>query len=330
MLYFIAAAVLLLVVAVVRQLMQQPVRRIAGRRARPGGAGPVPGLRPGQRQDRRLRGRGRARRHRRRAVRARSSGSSRPRCRRRAVHRVPDRRRDRRPHHAAGPGAGRHRRGLGADRLLRTFPSAGSTPRACCSSWSSASSRPAWPASAPWSTAGARRAKRSAPEPEPDPDPDPELEKAGCTVMTSRTGAAGRRQRRHGHRIPRSPRPDGRFRRVHGGQRRRSDAVPGRPALPDRTQRCRQNDPHRRHHRTGAGDRIGEQVAARNCSGKKVHQIARLGVGRTFQTASVFEQLTVLQNLDIAAGAGRSCVDAAAAPVRRAARRSRRPWTPSV
>ncbi|MGU3652580.1 urea ABC transporter ATP-binding protein UrtD [Mycolicibacterium sp. A43C] len=40
--------------------------------------------------------------------------------------------------------------------------------------------------------------------------------------------------------------------------------------------------------------------------GKKVHQIARNGVGRTFQTATVFEQLTVLQNLDIAAGAGRS------------------------
>jgi len=40
--------------------------------------------------------------------------------------------------------------------------------------------------------------------------------------------------------------------------------------------------------------------------GKRVHQIARHGVGRTFQTASVFEQLTVLQNLDIAAGAGRS------------------------
>ena len=33
--------------------------------------------------------------------------------------------------------------------------------------------------------------------------------------------------------------------------------------------------------------------------GKKVHQIARLGVGRTFQTASVFEQLTVLQNLQL-------------------------------
>ena len=40
--------------------------------------------------------------------------------------------------------------------------------------------------------------------------------------------------------------------------------------------------------------------------GKKVHQIARRGIGRTFQTASVFEELTVLQNLDIAAGAGRS------------------------
>ncbi|OLR89917.1 urea ABC transporter ATP-binding protein UrtD [Actinokineospora bangkokensis] len=39
--------------------------------------------------------------------------------------------------------------------------------------------------------------------------------------------------------------------------------------------------------------------------GRKVHRIARLGVGRTFQTASVFEELSVLQNLDIAAGAGR-------------------------
>jgi urea transport system ATP-binding protein len=39
--------------------------------------------------------------------------------------------------------------------------------------------------------------------------------------------------------------------------------------------------------------------------GKAVHRIARLGIGRTFQTAAVFEELTVLQNLDIAAGAGR-------------------------
>jgi urea transport system ATP-binding protein len=39
--------------------------------------------------------------------------------------------------------------------------------------------------------------------------------------------------------------------------------------------------------------------------GRKVHRIARLGIGRTFQTSSVFEKLTVLQNLDIAAGSGR-------------------------
>ena len=37
----------------------------------------------------------------------------------------------------------------------------------------------------------------------------------------------------------------------------------------------------------------------------KSHKIVRLGIGRTFQTASVFEKLSVLQNLDIAAGAHR-------------------------
>ncbi|MCD0442808.1 urea ABC transporter ATP-binding protein UrtD [Glycomyces sp. A-F 0318] len=42
--------------------------------------------------------------------------------------------------------------------------------------------------------------------------------------------------------------------------------------------------------------------------GKKVHHIARKGIGRTFQTAAVFEHLTVAQNLDIAAGAGRSAL----------------------
>jgi len=48
------------------------------------------------------------------------------------------------------------------------------------------------------------------------------------------------------------------------------------------------------------------EFAGRDLLGLKVHRIARLGVGRTFQTATVFEELTVLQNLDIAAGAGRS------------------------
>ena len=40
----------------------------------------------------------------------------------------------------------------------------------------------------------------------------------------------------------------------------------------------------------------------RELLGRRVHRIARLGLGRTFQTATVFEELTVLQNLDIAAG----------------------------
>jgi len=48
------------------------------------------------------------------------------------------------------------------------------------------------------------------------------------------------------------------------------------------------------------------RYGAEQLVGRKSHQIARLGVGRTFQTASVFTELTVLQNLDIAAGARRS------------------------
>jgi len=36
------------------------------------------------------------------------------------------------------------------------------------------------------------------------------------------------------------------------------------------------------------------------------HQVVRAGVGRTFQTATVFEELSVLQNLDIAGGVHRS------------------------
>ncbi|MGO4613669.1 urea ABC transporter ATP-binding protein UrtD [Nocardia sp. 2YAB30] len=54
---------------------------------------------------------------------------------------------------------------------------------------------------------------------------------------------------------------------------------------------------------TGSAQKTGVELL-----GKKTHQIARLGIGRTFQTASVFEQLSVLQNLDIAAGAGRSAL----------------------
>jgi urea transport system ATP-binding protein len=40
----------------------------------------------------------------------------------------------------------------------------------------------------------------------------------------------------------------------------------------------------------------------------KSHHIVRHGVGRTFQTATVFEELTVLQNLDIAGGLHRKAL----------------------
>jgi urea transport system ATP-binding protein len=57
---------------------------------------------------------------------------------------------------------------------------------------------------------------------------------------------------------------------------------------------------------TGLVRSSGEAIFRdRNLLTLKSHNIVRLGIGRTFQTASVFEQLSVLQNLDIAAGVHR-------------------------
>jgi len=54
---------------------------------------------------------------------------------------------------------------------------------------------------------------------------------------------------------------------------------------------------------TGLVDGTGQAMFhGQNLLDMKSHKIVRLGIGRTFQTATVFEQLTVLQNLDIAAG----------------------------
>jgi urea transport system ATP-binding protein len=50
-------------------------------------------------------------------------------------------------------------------------------------------------------------------------------------------------------------------------------------------------------HGTGTAEFRGHDLLT-----MKSHQIVHLGIGRTFQTASVFEQISVLQNLDIAAG----------------------------
>jgi urea transport system ATP-binding protein len=48
------------------------------------------------------------------------------------------------------------------------------------------------------------------------------------------------------------------------------------------------------------------EFRGRDLLGMKAHRIVRLGIGRTFQTATVFDQLSVLQNLDIAAGMHRN------------------------
>ena len=73
--------------------------------------------------------------------------------------------------------------------------------------------------------------------------------------------------------------------------------------------------------------RFGGRRAA---SGKPSHQVARAGVGRTFQTASVFDELTVLQNLDIAAGVAPAGPRDAAAARRASPRPSRRRWRRSA
>ncbi len=54
---------------------------------------------------------------------------------------------------------------------------------------------------------------------------------------------------------------------------------------------------------TGLTKPVGGTVsfAGQSLLGVPEHKIVRLGVGRTFQTASVFEQLTVVENLDLAA-----------------------------
>jgi len=48
------------------------------------------------------------------------------------------------------------------------------------------------------------------------------------------------------------------------------------------------------------------EFRGKNLLDMKAHKIVRLGIGRTFQTATVFEKLSVLQNLDIAAGMHRN------------------------
>ena len=108
--------------------------------------------------------------------------------------------------------------------------------------------------------------------------------------------------------LPGDPRPDRRLRRLQGDRRRRHHLPAGAAALPHRPERRGQDHPGRRPDRAGARHRRGEVPRPATCSTMKSHKIVRLGIGRTFQTATVFEQLSVLQNLDIAAGLHRKAM----------------------
>ena len=182
----------------------------------------------------------------------------------------------------------------------------------------------------PCSPTDAAARSDAAPEPEPDPRSGSRAREGGCPRHDHRTGAAGRRQRRHGHRIPRSPRPDRRFRRVQGGRRRRPDAVPGRPALPHRPQRRGQDDADRRDHRAGSGHRVGEQVG-RGTAGQEgaPDRPAAAWAGRSRRPASSSSS-PCCRTSTSPPGAGRSAWTLLRRAVRRAARRSRRRWRRSA
>jgi ABC-type branched-subunit amino acid transport system permease subunit len=223
-----------------------------------------------------------------------------------AVHRILDRSGDRRPHHPAGSGARRHRRGLGANPVLRTV-SVGVDLRPGSAVHRRGRLLPGRPGRARGVPQAApqevhrRRAGRGGPR----PGSAGRERKGGCPVMTQ----------------PSAP--------VAGGNagmgtqylevRGLTVDFDGFKAVQDVDLTLFQGDLRFLIGPNGAGkttviDAITGLVGATGSVnksgvellGKKVHQIARLGVGRTFQTASVFEKLTVL-------------ADTAAAPLRGAA-----------
>ena len=79
------------------------------------------------------------------------------------------------------------------------------------------------------------------------------------------------------------------------------DIAPGRAALHHRPQRRRQDHDDGHHHRQDAARRgtvfFGSTI---DLLRHKEAEIAQLGIGRKFQKPTVFEQLTVFENLELA------------------------------
>ena len=222
----------------------------------------------------------------------------------------------RRPRLALRPRARRDGGRLGAvEPRLQPGPTAGSTSSACSSSSSSSSSR--------W---GCRRCSRKVHGGAPEPARTPP---AAATAAPGARGGEDMTARRFArrHRPPRRVRSG--FVAVGGVS---FDAHPGEVRFligPNGAGKTTCIDAITGLSKATGSAKLGEQELL----GRPVHKIVRLGVGRTFQTASVFDELSVLQNLDIAAGLppplGSRCCGPGAASTRRSMRRWRRPDSPA-
>ena len=99
----------------------------------------------------------------------------------------------------------------------------------------------------------------------------------------------------------RDRRPDRHVRRPAGQRLRAHRHRTGLVRRPDRAQRRRQDDVHRRHHRLRAVDRRGASFDGEDIGRLAAHQRAAKGLVRTFQSLELFEDLTVEDNLLIPA-----------------------------
>ncbi len=210
------------------------------------------------------------------------------------VDRVPDRGGDRRPGHAARAGARRDRGGLGADDAvgdvpvgldLLPGPAVHRRRRASCRA---GSRRCAALCAAP-------AARTAAPDP-PTAEPRPR-----STRPRSPTPTASRRGMNADYLELRDLHVDfDGFVAVDGVD---LTVLAGRPAVPHRTQRRGQDHADRRHHRAGAGHRVGPVRRARAARAEGAPDRPARRRPHLPDRDACSRSSRVLQNLDIAAGA---------------------------
>ena len=115
------------------------------------------------------------------------------------------------------------------------------------------------------------------------------------------------------HRLPARRRgPDRLVRRLQGGRRAQPLRRQQRAARDHRPERRRQDHRARPDLRQDQGHRRHDQVQGPGTTACNEHQIVRAGIGRKFQTPSIYENLTVFENLEISYPRGRSVFGALA------------------